>query len=68
MALSKLKPAAGGADRPLDLSCVAADDRESKPSPLNLQALRVVHLSRRHRLAPSLARVVADLAFSEVAR
>ena len=61
MILSKLKPAAGGADRPLDLSCVAADDRENKPSPLNLQAFRTRHLARRCGLAPAMARIVAGL-------
>ena len=39
---------------------------ENNPSANYLQPLRVAHLARRFALAPSVARVVADLAFSEV--
>ena len=39
----------------------------SAPNP-SLQHLRAAFLTRRHRLAPHMARVVADLAFSEVRR
>lgn len=34
----------------------------------SLQHLRVAHLTRRHRLAPHMARAVAALAFSEARR
>jgi hypothetical protein len=65
MASTKLNPAArAGADRARKSDCLAAVDSENTASPFHLQQLRARFLSRRCRLSPIAAGVVAGLAFT----
>jgi hypothetical protein len=64
MASEKLNPAAGGAGRARECrKRTAFDGSEHKPAIISLQELRARVLARRYGLKPSLAYVVAALAF-----
>ncbi|CAN2533405.1 hypothetical+protein [Methylocapsa aurea] len=67
MAPKTSKPAAWGAGRPRKSDHVGAlIGSENISSAPDLQAFRVAHLSRRYRLSPIAAGVVAGPAFGEV--
>lgn len=68
MASKKSNPpgATGGLGNRHQLAAV--DAPENKPSQIELQGFGARFIARRHRLAPAMARAVAELAFSEVAR
>jgi hypothetical protein len=68
MTYKKSNPVAYGGGARENVRDWRLNSPENKPSAPSLQAMRVAHLARRHRLAPALARAVADLAFSEVMR
>ncbi|OAI28686.1 hypothetical protein A1351_11315 [Methylosinus sp. R-45379] len=69
MASKKSKPAAWSADRPRKSDHVGAlIGSEPISSALDLQAFRAAHLTRRFRLSPVAAGVVASLAFGEARR
>ena len=49
--------------RQFDGAIVVGSHQSNSAKSIDLQRLRVAHLSRRHALAPALARIVADLAW-----
>lgn len=54
--------------RRFDSAIVVGSHKSNSANSIDVQRFRAAFLARHHRLAPSLARVVAELAFIEVRR
>lgn len=62
-------PARAGRGAPKNLFSLAANKSENKPKALELQEIRAAFIARKYNVAPSVALIVAPLAFGmEAAR